>query len=110
MDSIGGCASAADDQSSAPFVLTVDSLVRLLAIKTRLMSDVPVVFMGETGCGKTHLVHFFCRICGYRLETINVHGGMQPADLLQYMLQIITAADGANTIVLLDEVNSMPQG
>ena len=37
----------------------------------RLACDVPVVFVGETGCGKTHL-HFFHRLCGYRMEVINV--------------------------------------
>jgi hypothetical protein len=36
----------------APFVLTIDNLVRILAMKLRLACKIPVVFMGETGCGK----------------------------------------------------------
>jgi hypothetical protein len=36
----------------APFVLTSDNLVRILAMKLRLACKIPVIFMGETGCGK----------------------------------------------------------
>ena len=75
-------------------MLTADSLVRLLAIKMRLACDVPVVFVGETGCGKTHLVHFFRRLCGYRVEVINVHGGLSALDLHVRVQQIIASKRG----------------
>jgi hypothetical protein len=38
-----------DDENCPPFVLTIDNLIRLLATKLRLMCDIPVVFIGETG-------------------------------------------------------------
>jgi hypothetical protein len=41
----------------APFVLTIDNLIRILAMKLRLACKIPVVFMGETGCGKVRF-HF----------------------------------------------------
>lgn len=94
--------------SSPPFVLTVDNLVRLLAIKIRLACKIPVVFVGETGSGKTHLVSFYSRISGCLFEIINVHGGMQPVDLLNRILAIIKHAKKRRVIILLDEVNSMP--
>lgn len=37
------------DHDSAPFVLTVYGLVRLLVTKLRLNSRIPMIFMGETG-------------------------------------------------------------
>jgi hypothetical protein len=100
------CGSCRDP--SPPFVLTVDNLCRLLAIKLRLVCKIPVVFMGETGCGKTHAVRFYSRVCGRLFEVINIHGGLTPADLLKSIQEIVSRVDGKPVIVLLDEVNSMP--
>ena len=94
--------------SSPPFVLTVDNLVRLLAIKIRLACKIPVVFVGETGSGKTHLVAFYCRVSGCLFEIINVHGGMKPEDLLGRILDIVKRSKNQKVVILLDEVNSMP--
>ena len=35
------------------YELTMDNLLKILAIYMRLRADIPVVIMGETGCGKT---------------------------------------------------------
>ena len=37
----------------AQFVLTIDNILKMLAIYFRVASGIPVVIMGETGCGKT---------------------------------------------------------
>jgi hypothetical protein len=100
------CGSYSDP--SPPFILTVDNLCRLLAVKLRLMCKIPVVFMGETGCGKTHVVGFYSRVCGRLFEVVNIHGGMKPEDLLASIQEIISRVDGKPAVVLLDEVNSMP--
>jgi hypothetical protein len=39
------------------YVLTADNLLKMAMIYLRVCSTVPVVIMGETGCGKTSLVH-----------------------------------------------------
>jgi hypothetical protein len=96
------------NDSSPPFVLTSDNLCRLLAIKLRLVCKIPVVFMGETGCGKTHAVSFYSRVCGSLFRVVNIHGGMTPSDLLQAIQEIIITVNGKPVVVLLDEVNSMP--
>lgn len=96
------------DADAVPFILTVDNLIRLLAIKLRLCCEVPVVFVGETGCGKTHLGMFYSKVSGSLMEVINIHGGMSPQDLLFDITKIINRADGRRVVVLLDEINSMP--
>eukprot|EP01038_Epipyxis_sp_PR26KG_P004257 gene4257-6036_t len=94
--------------TSVPFILTLDNLVRLLAIKLRFACRIPVVFVGETGCGKTQLAYFHSRVSGCMLEVINVHGGMSPANLLDDIERISKKARDRNVvIILLDEVNSM---
>jgi hypothetical protein len=92
----------------APFVLTKDNLIRLLTIKMRLICRVPVVFVGETGCGKTHLVQFQSQISGVKMETYNIYGGIKPSDLLKEMQDIVHRAEGREVVVLLDEINSNP--
>lgn len=94
--------------NSPPFVLTVDNLIRLLAIKIRLACKIPVVFMGETGCGKTQLAVFYSRVSGSFSEVINVHGGMHSEELLHRVMSIAKKAEGKRVVILLDEVNSMP--
>ena len=42
------------------YVLTVDNLIKILAIQMRFRCDIPVVIMGETGCGKTRLIRYMC--------------------------------------------------
>ena len=42
------------------YVLTVDNLIKMLAIQTRFRCDIPVVIIGETGCGKTRLIRYMC--------------------------------------------------
>jgi hypothetical protein len=50
IESMMGSNDAEAEQS--PFVLTIDNLIRLLAMKLRISCRTPVFFMGETGCGK----------------------------------------------------------
>ena len=62
------------------YVLTVDNLIKILAIQMRFRfirlcpnfdckdtmiygrCGIPVVLMGETGCGKTRLIRFMCNL------------------------------------------------
>ena len=49
----------AEDPDST-YVLTVDNVIKILAIQTRFRCGIPVVIMGETGCGKTRLIRYMC--------------------------------------------------
>ncbi|KAJ8362842.1 hypothetical protein SKAU_G00116730, partial [Synaphobranchus kaupii] len=62
------------------YELTTDNILKMLAIHMRFRCDIPVVVMGETGCGKTRLVRFLCQLRRAGAETQNmtlvkVHGG-----------------------------------
>ena len=64
------------------YVLTVDNLLKMLSIQLRLRARLPVVVMGETGCGKSSLVRNLCKILGAPLHTLNVHGGMGDREIV----------------------------
>ena len=48
------------DDPDKTYVLTVDNLIKMLAIQMRFRCGIPVVIMGETGCGKTRLIRYMC--------------------------------------------------
>ena len=42
------------------YVLTTDNVKKIMAIYMRFRCGIPVIIMGETGCGKTRLIKFMC--------------------------------------------------
>ena len=48
------------DNPDETYVLTIDNLIKILAIQMRFRCGIPVVIMGETGCGKTRLIRYMC--------------------------------------------------
>lgn len=48
------------DDPDKTYVLTVDNLIKILAIQMRFRCGIPVVVIGETGCGKTRLIRYMC--------------------------------------------------
>ncbi len=42
------------------YELTGDNVKKILAILMRFRCNIPVVIMGETGCGKTRLIRYLC--------------------------------------------------
>ncbi|XP_030645560.1 E3 ubiquitin-protein ligase rnf213-alpha-like [Chanos chanos] len=62
------------------YELTTDNILKMLAIHMRFRCGIPVIIMGETGCGKTRLIKFLCELrrCGVATENmklVKVHGG-----------------------------------
>eukprot|EP00494_Astrolonche_serrata_P011110 UN11187 len=57
------------------FALTYDNVLKMIGIYFRAKSRIPVILMGETGCGKTKLVSFLGFALGYELEKCDVHAG-----------------------------------
>uniref|UniRef100_A0A3Q3EUN5 RING-type E3 ubiquitin transferase n=1 Tax=Labrus bergylta TaxID=56723 RepID=A0A3Q3EUN5_9LABR len=62
------------------YELTADNVMKMLAIHMRFRCGIPVVIMGETGCGKTRLVGFLCALQKEErpvenMVLVKVHGG-----------------------------------
>jgi hypothetical protein len=93
----------------ASFCLTGDSLLKILAIVYRAKCKVPVVLLGECGCGKTMLLSFMCRWMGVALLTLDVHGGTSEEDIVDIFRQAdasLRSSDKHTVFVFLDEVNT----
>ncbi|XP_032097310.1 E3 ubiquitin-protein ligase RNF213 isoform X3 [Sapajus apella] len=99
------------------YELTTDNMLKILAIEMRFRCGIPVIIMGETGCGKTRLIKFLSdlRRGGANADTIKlvkVHGGTT-ADMIYS--RVWEAEDMAcsnqahhqlDTILFFDEANT----
>lgn len=50
------------------YELTGDNVKKILAIYMRFRCGIPVVIMGETGCGKTRLIRYMCGLQNWGME------------------------------------------
>ncbi|XP_077022284.1 E3 ubiquitin-protein ligase RNF213 isoform X2 [Tamandua tetradactyla] len=62
------------------YELTTDNVLKLLAIEMRFRCGIPVIIMGETGCGKTRLIRFLSDlrrgcVTTQTMKLVKVHGG-----------------------------------
>uniref|UniRef100_A0A8C3FUH7 RING-type E3 ubiquitin transferase n=1 Tax=Chrysemys picta bellii TaxID=8478 RepID=A0A8C3FUH7_CHRPI len=62
------------------YELTTDNILKIFAIEMRFRCGIPVIIMGETGCGKTRLIKFLCELRrggadAENMKLVKVHGG-----------------------------------
>ncbi|XP_061431037.1 LOW QUALITY PROTEIN: E3 ubiquitin-protein ligase rnf213-alpha-like [Lethenteron reissneri] len=110
-----GIAQPSDPDTT--YELTMDNVLKMLAIHMRLRCGIPVVVMGETGCGKTRLVKYLCSLQRGHLQADNmkllkVHGGTTVADVHAKIREVEVAARlnkarfGLDTVLFFDEANT----
>ncbi|XP_068888584.1 E3 ubiquitin-protein ligase RNF213 isoform X3 [Aphelocoma coerulescens] len=99
------------------YELTTDNVLKILAIEMRFRCNIPVVIMGETGCGKTRLVKFLCQLRRSFVEVENmklvkVHGGTT-AEMIYARIREAEALaksnkeqHGLDTVLFFDEANT----
>ncbi|WAR16700.1 R213A-like protein, partial [Mya arenaria] len=101
------------------YELTTDNTKKILAIFMRFKCDIPVIVMGETGCGKTRLIKFMCSLQvpeDRQLQNtvvMKVHGGTTYADIERKVNEADNLArenskHGLNiyTVLFFDEANT----
>ncbi|KAM6377190.1 E3 ubiquitin-protein ligase RNF213 [Pluvialis apricaria] len=99
------------------YELTTDNVLKILAIEMRFRCNIPVVIMGETGCGKTRLINFLCKLRRSYVEVENmklvkVHGGTT-AEMIYARIKEAEALaktnkeqHGLDTVLFFDEANT----
>lgn len=99
------------------YELTTDNMLKILAIEMRFRCDIPVIIMGETGCGKTRLIRFLSdlrRGCtdAETLRLVKVHGGTTANMIYTHVREAQALAlrnrreYQLDTILFLDEANT----
>ena len=96
-----------DGLQKLDYALTPDNILKMVLIIQRIKARIPVIVMGETGCGKTSLVRYLARTCGVPFHVFNFHAGVTEEEVIDFIDQRETEAKtGKEVWVFLDEINT----
>ncbi|KAM9745174.1 E3 ubiquitin-protein ligase rnf213-alpha-like isoform 2-T2 [Menidia menidia] len=99
------------------YELTTDNILKMLAIHMRFRCGIPVIIMGETGCGKTRLIKFLCElrrggVATENLKLVKVHGGTTSEMIHDKVREAENIASvnkqdyGFDSVLFFDEANT----
>ncbi|RVE69570.1 hypothetical protein OJAV_G00079000 [Oryzias javanicus] len=99
------------------YELTIDNILKMLAIHMRFRCGIPVIVMGETGCGKTRLIKFLCElqkggVSTENMKLVKVHGGTTSDMIYSKVIEAEKIASinqqkfGLNSVLFFDEANT----
>ncbi|VDH96558.1 Hypothetical predicted protein [Mytilus galloprovincialis] len=97
------------DKLRKEYVLTPDNVLKMILISMRINTRIPVIIMGETGCGKTSLIRYLANFCGINMDTFSIHAGTSEDEIYS---RITVASQNAFKNVsevhwlFLDEINT----
>ena len=74
-------------QKLGSYVFNADNFFKMVQILLRFRAGIPVLIMGETGCGKTSLINAIAEINNYKMLTFNVHAGVNDNEIVQFMMK-----------------------
>ena len=81
-------------ESAKDYALTPDNFIKMLLIFMRAQQRMPIIIMGETGCGKTSLIRFLCsRVLDDVLEILSIHAGVGNDTIIDKMGEFVKSAD-----------------
>ena len=115
-----------DSDPDPNYELTTDNVLKMLAIHMRFRCGIPVVVMGETGCGKTRMIEFMCKLkleANQKLKkeqksnvknikVVKVHGGISIRNIQKQMKEAVKLSQenkqhfDIDTMLFLDEANT----
>ena len=70
------------------YVFTRDNFIKMIFIYLRIKSNIPVILMGETGCGKTSLIKMLSLIIHKgedKLKIMNINEGTADQDIINFI-------------------------
>ena len=69
------------------YVFNEDNFFKMIQILLRFRTGIPVLIMGETGCGKTSLINAIAEINNYKMITFNIHAGITDNEIVHFMIK-----------------------
>ena len=82
------------------YAFTQDNFVKMVLILIRIGANIPIIMMGETGCGKTSLIKklYELKNNGKELKILNIHAGTTNKDVIDFMEKINIEAEKLKSI------------
>ncbi|XP_046855114.1 E3 ubiquitin-protein ligase RNF213-like isoform X2 [Xenia sp. Carnegie-2017] len=90
------------------YALTADNMLKMILIILRIRAKIPIIIMGETGCGKTSLVQYLASTCGIPFSIYNFHAGRTDDEIRKFVEKESDKAQSATSQrwIFLDEINT----
>ena len=99
------------------YVFTADNFLKMILILIRIRANVPVIMMGETGCGKTSLITKLSELLNNgttnQMVTIQIHAGITDNDIIKKIEMLEPKAEEFDNMipkkklwVFFDEINT----
>jgi len=102
------------EEKNNNYVITNDNFKKMVLLVYRIIANVPVIIMGDTGCGKTSLITKLNQILNggdSTLKIINIHPGVNDEILCEKMKEADEKAEelkkqGKELWIFFDEMNT----
>ena len=72
------------------YVFTADNFIKMILILLRIRENIPVIMMGETGCGKTSLIRKLSELINNgekQMEILNIHAGITDEEIVNFLFE-----------------------
>ena len=79
-------------ENFSSYVFTRDNYIKMFLLIMRIRAGIPTILMGETGCGKTHLLEMFSLLYGQKVDymyTLKFHAGITDKDITDFINKTI---------------------
>ena len=77
------------EEITTNYVITPDNFIKMVLILLRIRSNIPVIMMGETGCGKTSLIRKLSELKNNgnpkKMRIKNIHAGTNDTDIINFI-------------------------
>ena len=73
------------------YIYTKDNFIKTVIILLKIKANIPVILMGETGCGKTSLLKMlsiFMNKGTDKMKILNIHAGINDNDIIEFINDI----------------------
>ena len=91
------------------YVFTADNYIKMIHILMKTRANIPVIMMGETGCGKTSLIKMLSLIknkgLNSRIEILNIHQGVNDEEIIEFIEKIKEKTKKEDNELLLNKQN-----
>ena len=91
------------------YVYTPDNFIKVVLILLRIRVNIPVILMGETGCGKTTLIEMASKLIHRgkinSLHKMNIHAGITDEDIVKFMKTVKENVDAEDKRMIKQKKN-----
>ena len=91
------------------YVYTADNLIKVILIILRIEAKVPVIMMGETGCGKTRLIEMAFKLKNKNkdisIKKLDIHAGTNDNDIIEFIEKTIKEVEDEDKKLILEKMS-----